>query len=220
MAEKEELDPRLKTALNLDGSPEAIKRFYADWAETYDKQTAEWNYAAPSHAVAFLQQLDGDERVAMNALDPGIRIMDAGCGTGSLARLLSAAGYRKIDGFDLSEDMVEIARRTGLYGEIEGGVDINEPVREEWRKSYDCTICVGVFTPGHVPPESLTHLIDLTRSGGVIIVSTRVAYYESENYQAAADSFESTGQIRLLSSMRNATYTDDERAHYWVYLVR
>ena len=109
MAEKEELDPRLKTALNLDGSPEAIKRFYADWAETYDKQTAEWNYAAPSHAVAFLQQLDGDERVAMNALDPGIRIMDAGCGTGSLARLLSAAGYRKIDGFDLSEDMVETA---------------------------------------------------------------------------------------------------------------
>ena len=219
MADKEELDPRLKTALNLDGSPEAIKRFYADWAETYDEQTAEWHYAAPSHAVALLQQLDGDGRIDLIARDPGIRIMDAGCGTGTLGRLLSEAGYRHIDGFDLSEDMVDLARGTGLYGEIEGSVDINEPVRDDWKKRYDCTICVGVFTPGHVPPDSLTHLIDLTRPGGVVIVSTRVAYYESENYQEAAERFESAGQIKLLHAMKDATYTDDEREHYWVYIV-
>jgi len=220
MADQDELDPRLKTALNLDGSPEAIKQFYAGWAETYDEQTADWNYVAPAHSVDLLRQLAADNRVSFDALDSSIRIMDAGCGTGTLARLLSKAGYKHIDGFDLSEDMVEFARNTGLYGEMESNVDINEPVRDAWKKGYDCTICVGVFTPGHVPPESLTHLIDLTRSGGVVIVSTRVAYYESEDYQRTSDRLESEGRIQLLNAMKDATYTNDERAHYWVYLVR
>jgi hypothetical protein len=78
---------------------------------------------------------------------------------------------------------------------------------------------VGVFTLGHVPPGSLIHLVEMTRLGGIVIVSTRVAYYESENYQDTADQLEAAGRIRLLNAMQNASYTTDELAHYWVYEV-
>lgn len=213
----EKLNPILKTALNLDGSPQAIKNFYAGWAETYEKQTTSWDYAAPSTAVQLMKTLSSDDAVAIDPGNKKIEIVDAGCGTGLLAKLLDDQGYCAIDGFDISEEMVELAKPLGIYRNLNSNVDINLPVRNEWTRKYDCTISVGVFTPGHVPPSSLSHLIDLTRAGGIIITSTRIAYYESENYQKTADQFEADGKIKLLTSLKNAPYTTDERAHYWVY---
>jgi SAM-dependent methyltransferase len=217
MGNNDELDPVLHSALHLDGSPGNIKKFYADWAEKYEEDTTNWQYAAPANAIKLLISLPDYPELDIDPRNRDIRIMDAGCGTGLLARLLHEYGYHNIDGFDLSAKMVDIARNLGIYGELEGNVDINQPIKESWLRRYDCTICIGVFTPGHVPPEALDQLIKLTRPGGLIIVSTRVAYYETEKYQAASDELDSRGRLKLLHSLKDATYTYDEKAHYWVY---
>ena len=219
MSDDKHLDPLLKTALNLDGSTESIKDFYAGWAETYDQKTADWHYAAPSNAIQLMQSIKKDDSLTMDPFDKQLKIMDAGCGTGQVAQKLQQQGYTNIDGFDLSEEMVEIALTLGCYGEVVGGIDINQPIRPQWSKAYDCTICIGVFTPGHVTPQAISQLQAMTRQGGLIIISTRVAYYESEGYQAVSDEMEKAGQIKLLGTLKNAAYTEDSEAHYWAYSV-
>ncbi len=214
------LPPTLHSALNLDGSPDSVKEFYSTWASRYEEDTTRWNYAAPANALALLQGVSGSGGHTMDPADPGIRIMDAGCGTGLLARVLGEAGYTNIDGFDLSPEMVDIARQTGLYRHLEGNVDLNAPVKREWVHQYDCTVSVGVFTPGHVPPRALSQLARMTRPGGLVIVSTRVEYYQSENFQQVSDDLESRGTLTLIKTLKNASYTTDEKAHYWVYAAR
>ena len=216
MADKNDIPGILHDALHLDGSPESIKRFYAVWAENYEKDTLDWHYAAPANALYLLERCHSPH-LTFNNSDRQIEIMDAGCGTGLLGELLSAAGYQHFDGFDLSSDMVAIAEQRSIYRSLAGNVDLNQPVRDNWRQAYDCTICIGVFTPGHVAPEALSRLIDMTRPGGAIIVSTRVAYYQSENFQATSDALMQAGEIVLLDSLMDASYTDDEKAHYWLY---
>ena len=219
MSEQEKLHPTLQTALHLDGSTESVKQFYADWAGDYDKDTLSWDYAAPANAASLLREITKDQGVSFGGDDKNINILDAGCGTGLLALVLNQQGYSQIDGFDLSEDMVGIAKQRNIYRNLQGNVNINHPVTDERKGKYDCTVSIGVFTPGHVPPESLERLVEMTRTGGIVIVSTRVAYYESENYQDIADTLETAGKIRLINSLQNTAYTTDEKAHYWVYLV-
>ena len=211
------LPPTLHSVLNLDGSPESIRQFYSKWANQYEEDTTHWNYAAPSNILALLQNLPGSGEHSIDPANPRMRIMDAGCGTGLLARVLKEAGYTNIDGFDLSPEMVEIARQTGFYRHLEGNIDLNAPVKSEWVDQYDCTISIGVFTPGHVPPRALSQLVRMTRPGGLVLVSTRVEYCQSENFREVSDDLESRGVLKLIKTLKNASYTTDEKAHYWVY---
>ncbi|MEN8148881.1 MAG: class I SAM-dependent methyltransferase [Planctomycetota bacterium] len=52
------------------------------------------------------------------AIEPGGAVLDAGCGTGLLARLLAMRGFR-VDGVDPSAAMLEVGRR------LEGGDRVN-----------------------------------------------------------------------------------------------
>jgi 2-polyprenyl-3-methyl-5-hydroxy-6-metoxy-1,4-benzoquinol methylase len=219
MSKDAKLHPTLHSALRLDGSTAAIKKFYADWAVKYNQDTLDWKYAAPGNALLLLNKLADTNELGIDPIDKSLKIMDAGCGTGLLAKMLEKDGFTNIHGFDISEEMVEIAVRTGIYKELKGNIDINAPVEPAWRGQFDCTISTGVFTPGHVPPEALYQLAALTRPGGIIIVSTRVTYYESENFQATSDRMETEGVLELVHSLKNATYIEDEKAHYFIYVV-
>jgi len=62
-------------------------------------------------------------------------------------------------------------------------------------------------------------MIDMTKAGGLILVSTRLAYYDSSNYQQISDQLEIEQKIKLLKVDKNQPYTDDSPAHYWAYVV-
>jgi SAM-dependent methyltransferase len=219
MANDKNIPEVLHNALNLDGSPGSIKKFYAEWAENYDRDTAGLQYSAVEHVIDILQNCPPSDLLSVSPGDRGLRVMDAGCGTGLLAKGLFALGYKNIDGFDISEDMTNLAGDLGIYNQLYPHVDLNREINTDWIDCYDCTVSIGVFTPGHVSPEALSRLAFITRSGGLIIVSTRIAYYESESYQAVSDRLESEGKIKLIHTVKNASYTDDSNAHYWVYVV-
>ena len=108
---------------------------------------------------------------------------------------------------------VEVLRLVVLLA----GVDIHQTLPEELQSVYDVAVCVGVFTPGHVLPEALYQLIDMTRPGGLTIVSTRVPYYEMTDFQQVSDRIEAEGIAVLKKFYRNAPYRDDGDAHYWIY---
>lgn len=165
-SENDELHPILHGALHLDGSTQSVKQFYADWAKRYDEDCVSWDYSASDNVLQILQSLPESDYLSVDTLNKNISILDAGCGTGMLATVLDSAGYTNINGFDISEDMVSIAAKLQIYKNIDGNVDINEPVQEQWKNKYDCTVSIGVFTPGHVGPEALPQLVSMTKPGG------------------------------------------------------
>lgn len=96
--------------MNRDGlrdlarDSDAVTRYYDDWADDYDATLSQWSHEAPEQVARRLREV----------LAPDARVLDAGCGTGLSGRALAAAGFRMIDGMDVSRRSLEIAARTGV----------------------------------------------------------------------------------------------------------
>jgi len=219
MAAKSKPHPAVEDALNLDSDPETIKAYYADWAESYDEDL-EGYYTAPRMMVGLLQEYLHKNPPELPPTKSELLIMDAGCGTGLVGDVLYKSGFRNIDGTDISEEMVDKARELRVYRSLEGDIDINEPPRPDWSGAYHAVLCCGVFTLGHVPPEALHNLIDMARPGGIVIVSTRTAYYDETDYQRVSDELVASHRVELVKELRDAPYTKDGNAHYWIYKVK
>ena len=138
-------------------STEALRAAYDRWAESYDDQLdRELGYQGWDLIVSSIEG-----RVAHDAL-----ILDAGAGTGLMGAALARAGYRNIDGIDLSEGMLARAQALGVYRNLEIAM-LGETLSLE-DDTYDAVLSSGVFTPGHAPPESFFELVRITRPGGLI----------------------------------------------------
>ena len=198
----------IEAALHLDGDPENIKTFYEDWANTYNTDTNVAEWIGPGIVAKLLNQ---------HQPETGISVLDAGCGTGFVGVELKNLGYEQIDGFDLSVPMAEQAIETGAYRCVHGDIDMMLAGESYADESYDAVLSAGVFTLGHVPPEALRVLLRLTRSGGILAVSTRSHYYDETNFQQVVDDLIEKASIELVQLVRDAPYNNDGEGHYWVF---
>ena len=214
MSKKKPPPKAISQALKLDGSSTAIKEYYAHWAETYDVDL-EGDHFAPQHMVKSLVQWLAQHR-AQQALDE-LTVMDIGCGTGMVASALAEQGFKLIDGVDLSPDMIAKAEQLGLYRQLTANVDINQKAHQQGHQQYDVVTCCGVFTLGHVQPESLLNMLCYAKPGGLLIATTRQAYYEQTDYQLVSDRLLGDGVATLEMHIEKAPYTHDSDAHYWLY---
>ena len=208
----------IHSALNLDGDAESVKAYYARWADSYDDDLVD-DYTGSrvivDLLVDFLKHSDfpQDKHVRQQPL------ADVGCGTGQVGAYLNEAGFSDIDGMDLSQEMVDKASELGVYQTLTADVDLNQPLSESWTGHYSITLCCGVFTLGHVKPEALQHLVAITRPGGLVLTSTRTAYYDESDYQSVTDQLVESGRVKLEAVVRDGPYTLDSHAHYWIYRV-
>ncbi len=198
----------IEAALNLDGDPQRVKELYEDGAKNYNIDIDDADYSGPSIAARLL----GQHLSVKNG-----RILDAGCGTGLVGIELQALGYGNLDGFDLSDSMVEQAASTGAYGEVLGSIDMMRAAESYAPASYDAILSIGVFTLGHVPPEALNVLLRLTKAGGLLVISTRTHYYDQTNFQQLVDELTTSQQAELIQLIKDAPYNDDGDGHYWVF---
>jgi predicted TPR repeat methyltransferase len=197
----------IDAALRLDGDPGRVNVYYEDWARDYNRDVASAGYSAPAIAARLLQQQRPD-------LD--IDLLDAGCGTGLAGIELQGLGYRRIDGFDLSESMAAEARATGCYREVRGAIDMMRASESYAGAAFDAVLSVGVFTLGHVPPEALLELLRLARGGGLLVLSTRSLYYRQTGFQKLIDDLRDRGRIEVRHLLEDAPYNHDGDRHYWV----
>ena len=211
--------PKVNQAFQLDGSEQAVKDFYADWAEKYDSDTSSINYSACESTFNLFNNLPASDYLTIDPQNKQLKFMDVGCGTGLMGKILAEHGYTNIEGCDLSYEMTVQADKLGVYKQLIADVDINQPINPDWKQAYDVSLSVGVFTPNHVDPEALNQMIDMTRVGGLILVSTRLAYYDSTNYQQVSDQLETEKKLKLIQVDKNKPYTNDSPAHYWAYAV-
>ena len=149
-----------------------------------------------------------------------MKVMDAGCGTGLIGVRLQKHGFTNIDGVDFSPEMVEVARETGAYQTLIGSCDLNQSSPGDLKNKYDLTICCGVFSFDLVKPIALQWLINVTKPGGIILLTTRPAFCETYNFESYYQELERLRHLKLIDCQLNQPYLGKEsNAHYWVFTV-
>ncbi|KAJ7371940.1 Methyltransferase domain [Desmophyllum pertusum] len=169
--------------LNATSSDEYVKGIYDEWAENYDKVTGEAGYVAYKTCTPIFDQV---LRETFNNDPTKLRILDAGAGTGIVAKVLLDLGYTNMDALDISQKMLDEAEK------------------------YDALICVGTLTVGHVKPVALDEIVRVVKPGGIIGFTLRKDVYNETiqhdiykettkfGYREKMDELETTKKWKLL----------------------
>lgn len=220
----EEMTESMREVMGLRGDKDKLRNYYDSWADAYDTDVADHGYGLPESMVRTLG--DTIEAVGREVggrggfSDPStVHVLDAGCGTGLVGQALAAAGYRTIDGIDLSSEMVALAEQRGVYRRLEAGIDLTTPLPDHLVASADVVTVGGVFTVGHVPPTALSNVAGLARPGGLLIVSTRRAYQAETGFDDVSAALAATGVFDTLVHNEGLAYTMDSDGDYWGYRV-
>jgi SAM-dependent methyltransferase len=185
---------------------------YDQWAKDYDADLdQDFGWIAPQRVVDFFSK-----HVPRDA-----RVLDAGAGTGLAGEILRNLGYREIVAMDLSEGMLDEARKKGAYQEFHRmvmGETLDFP-----SDSFGAVITVGVLTVGHAPASSLDELVRVTRPGGHIAFSLRPDVYENDGFKEKQTELESTGKWKLVEVSKQfqalPVGEPDVFHQVWVYQV-
>ncbi len=189
-------------------SADHLKTIYADWAALYDDDNDnKLGTVSQPHTVAMLRR---------HCPDRGITIMDVGCGTGLVGQFLQQAGFTTYDGTDISPDMMEHAGSRGYRKLI--ALDPGQPINVA-DSSYDVTLCVGVFTHGHLGPEGFEELQRITRSGGLICFTVNEGIWDAGGFSQAISTKVDRGQWEILEQTKQ-DYMVQEKVEAWYLTVR
>lgn len=176
----------LESAYNASDGQEAAE-LYDSWSEDYEQSISSWGYTTPAVAAGlfgrYVKPEDGT-------------ILDAGAGTGITGEILWLLGHRDLLGIDVAQDMLELARRKGVYKELrqmELGGQLDLP-----SDAFAAVVSTGVFAAGHAPPESFDELIRATRPSGYVVFSVRTDVYEEGGFKEKQEALEREGKWQLL----------------------
>lgn len=173
----------------MEGGPEICRDIYADWADNYDSDTIDgMGYVGPALVAEALS-----ERIS-----PAARILDAGCGTGLAGEQLAARGFMRVDGIDVSPDMLRVARGKNVYRSL-SVADLTAPI-DLADDSYDGAVCVGVFTNGHVGPSAFDELARVVRPGGTIVATVHENVWDSEGYGGHLEALADRGAATIIAA--------------------
>ena len=195
-------------AYHLENEQEMVG-FYRKWAADYDRQMLDkLGYTAPGTIAAILGEQLADIQAS---------IFDIGCGTGLTCRLLAERGFSKLDGIDLSADMLGVARERGIYRNLLQG-DVNQPLPLE-TASYDGAISSGTFTHGHVGPEPLDEIFRVLKPGGILACTVHKDLWQSMGFEAKFATLTKQG-VATSISLELGSYYRDRPAEGWFCVYR
>jgi len=172
-----EQGPDLSSALALTSDEDRL-RLYRAWAATYDADfAAAMEYRLPAHVAAAFLSAGGPSSQG------GGPVLDVGAGTGLLAEALRAQGFAgRIDGVDLSPEMLAVAGAKGLYGQLVQA-DVTRPL--PLAGGYAGVVSSGTFTHGHVGPEALGPLLEVAASGALFAFSVNAGVWAALGFDRA-----------------------------------
>ncbi|XP_060792195.1 methyltransferase-like protein 27 isoform X2 [Neoarius graeffei] len=139
--------------------------FYNTWSESYEQDAAMLDYRAPFLAAECIASHFTSEK------ERAI-ILDVACGTGLVSRHLKKMGFRHFVGVDGSEDMINLAKKTGLFQEVKQCMLGQDPLPVQ-DESYDVVVIVGAMSVGNVPAMVFKQLWQATKLGGFVCITTR-----------------------------------------------
>jgi predicted TPR repeat methyltransferase len=187
------------------------KAHYAQWANVYDKEIGdEKGYRQPERCASALK--------TAGLLTDGL-VLDVGCGTGLSGIALHDAGYKRLEGCDLSPEMLEKAEATGCYQRL-FETNLNEPPLDAPDGHYDAATCVGVFSFGHVLPDAIDEILRVLKPGGLMIIGLNDHYYDEGAFPAKLETLMHDGKIEILAREHGVHLENVEGSTGWVITSR
>ncbi len=181
----EETQGFLSRAYGLN-STEKTRAFYQDWAKTYDEEMRVNGYSSPPRTA---------KAMAACVQDVNAPLLDLGCGTGISGEALRDAGFTTLDGTDLTEEMLLAAETKDIYRKLTKG-DLNQPIPAAPGEYANIT-AIGVFSPGHAPPEIIRVVVDLLPAKGCFGFSLNDHALEEPGYEALINDLVRDGTIEV-----------------------
>jgi SAM-dependent methyltransferase len=169
------------------GNIDELTRRYDKWAHTYDADLEEdfgWN--------GHIRSVEVFGRFVY----PQSKVIDVGCGTGLAGAQLAVMGFSQIDGFDMSQGMLDQAQLLGIYGDLKVGV-LGEPL-DYPTSAYDAAIASGVFSVGHAPASGWDEISRIVKPGGYLVLTLRPDIFESLGFHAKENELVASGQWELI----------------------
>ena len=200
---------------NISKKSDDVAEYYDNWAADYDGTLSDWRYDAPEQVAAMLAA----------KLEKDSTILDVGCGTGLGGKALLTAGFKTVDGIDVSRLSLEVAGMTEAYRNL-SAIDLQQlplPIADD---HYGGLACVGVLT---YLTESISTLIEfsrIVRSGGFIAITQRTDLFAERAFASLLDELVKGGVITQvhISEPRpylpnNEEFSDQILVHYIGFTV-
>jgi len=169
-------------------SLDETRAFYQGWAASYDAEIAKNGYATPRRCAIALARFSPDLCAP---------VLDFGCGTGLSGVALRNAGFRAIDGCDISSKMLKKARaRDGVYRKLRLS-NPDAPLSFP-SGSYAHIAAMGVIAAGHAPAETIDLVLAALTSGGLFVFSLNDHTLQDPAFEARIAENIDTGTARLL----------------------
>ena len=169
---------------------EELTAVYDRWSDGYDRYMNEGGYRHPAVCAAL---------VARYLPDLQAPLLDAGVGTGLVGDLLSIIGYQKLTGIDISNNMLDVARRKRIYSELKIAnllSDVELPFGH-----YAGAVAAGVFTTGHVGTRGFDTLSSLVAKNGWLVITIKSTIWDDE-FSNYLDAKERSGAIKILEKTK------------------
>ena len=99
-----------------------------------------------------------------------IKILDAGAGTGIIGEMLVQQGYSNIDALDISEEMLNLAKKKNIYKRYICAALSEDPIDDIQTGEYDVTLCAGTIVYGQAKPAALDECVRHVRPGKVLLL--------------------------------------------------
>ena len=198
----------LKTVYS-ETSSSKLNKHYKNWANLYDTDMSSWGYAYPLQLNKILTN--------KLKLKKTIKILDAGCGTGYVAEVLSKLNYKNITGIDFSEEMLAIARSKKIYKKLMCQSLIEKI--ELRSKQFDLIICTGVLTSGHVGPSAINELVRLLKPQGFFVCSIAESVYKKNGFEKEINNLKNLVSIKSISKAFVALPNNKNSAKSRMYIL-
>jgi predicted TPR repeat methyltransferase len=198
----------LKTVYS-ETSSSKLNKHYKNWANLYDTDMSSWGYAYPLQLNKILTN--------KLKLKKTIKILDAGCGTGYVAEVLSKLNYKNITGIDFSEEMLAIARSKKIYKKLMCQ-SLNEKI-ELRSKQFELIICTGVLTSGHVGPSAMHELVRILKPQGFFICSIAESVYKKNGFEKEIKNLKKLVSIKSISKAFVALPNNKNSAKSRMYIL-
>ena len=143
-----------------DKNSNSAREIYAEWSESYDAEITLNGYATPERCANALVRF---------AADLSLPVLDYGCGTGLSGVALRSAGFSHIDGYDISREMIELARPKNIYDTlVHFEPKVGPPVS---KGQYSMIAAVGAISIGAAPLQVFDTIFDLLPKAGLFVFS-------------------------------------------------
>tara|TARA_Y100000739_G_C20575044_1_gene449808 strand:- start:403 stop:1020 length:618 start_codon:yes stop_codon:yes gene_type:complete len=176
----------LNSGIHTSSSRDFVKTLYMKWAETYDDEINENQYATPTRIAEILR---------FNISNTDLRILDYGCGTGLSGAALLQVGFNNLVGADSSKEMLSKAKGKNIYQSlIELNLDTTNPIS---KGDYPIIIGSGLIGPGAASIELFDTIMSKLDIGGKFVFSLNDAALSIPAYSAKLNNYIRRGKVRL-----------------------